>query len=215
MIIGVIGEGIFETLASRTDTELRQRFSDELAAAEIQAGQANERASKAQQDAAELRVVADQLEEHNLDTGPRQLLLYGKRMDNFVSAIQAFRDQKVEIRKCQFNSKEIADTAERLTTLFERAKWNVSPHSPQWGESNCLFPDPLAAFGIWVGTPNPNPKAIARERAQQLVKLLNRIPLTASMHSVRVETARAESGQSEAATYGDPDAIVVVVLSHN
>src|SRR5262249_47925863 len=118
------------------------------------------------------------------------------------------------IRKCIFFNKEVEELAQRLTTLFEQANWEVSPYSPQWGESNCVIPDPTVS-GIWIGTPSSAPKNETRNRAKRLVSLLHQVPLVATLHFVRPDSGRAESRTSIQAIYDDPDALVVVVLAHN
>jgi len=194
-----------------------EHFNGTIANLNNQAATSNERAAKASRDAAELQVKADELEERLLEEGPRNLLLYGKRGENFVNSLRQFKGQKVQVRKCLFNNNEVRDTAERLTVLFNSAGWDVSPHSPDWGESNCMIlgPNERIPTGIWIGTPNPQPASETRGRAKELVKFLGQVPLAASLHSVRVETGRAsESRTTIQGQYGDPDSIVVTVLGH-
>lgn len=153
------------------------------------------------------------LEEQVLEQGPRNLILSGKRAEAFVSALRQFRGQKVEIRKCSFNDKEESDTAGRLVAIFKLAEWNVSPHSPEWGESNCLIDDPTAS-GIWIGAPNRRPEPATQETIEKLLGYFETVRLTATLHPVRIETARAENRMSILEEYGDPDSIVIVILGH-
>jgi hypothetical protein len=118
---------------------------------------------------------------------------------------------------CVFGNNEVRDTAERLTDLFKNAEWTVSPHSPNWGESNCLLvgPNEPTPSGIWVGTPNSRRTSETQERAKELVRFLGRIPLTATLHRVGIETARSsESRTSIDEQYGALDSVVVTVLGH-
>lgn len=181
------------------------------------ASEANERAAKATLDADRLRVRAEELEEQIAEQGPRDLLLYGKREEDFTNAIRGFRGQKIQVRRCEFNNNEVRDTAERLTTIFKNAEWIVSPNSPDWGDSNCLIVRPSEPIpsGIWIGTPNPHPTPRTRERAEKLVRIFGRVPLAATLHFVRTATARAsESRESILGEYGDTDGIVVVILGN-
>ncbi len=59
VIVGVVGEVVFEGLVSNADTKLRTHESDVLSLAETTAGQANERASKNEKEAARLRKEAE------------------------------------------------------------------------------------------------------------------------------------------------------------
>jgi len=152
-------------------------------------------------------------EQEVLEQGPRDLMLSAKRSETLVNSLGQFKGQKVQIRKCQFNDKEAGDTATRLTALFELARWDVSMHSPQWGESNCLIDDPTAS-GIWIGIPNHRPEPRTQEITQQLLQFFRNVPLTAILHAVHSEVARGESGRNIVAQYGDADSIVVVVLAH-
>jgi hypothetical protein len=213
IILGVVGEGIFEARVDTANTALQSHESQILSSAEAQAGEANEKAGAANKEAAQLRVDAAKLEEEVSEQGPRELLLYGKREETFLNSIRHFKGQKVQIRYCVFN-RETRATAERLTALFTKAEWVVSPYSPDWGESNCLIDEPLAS-GIWVGTPNSAPTARTRERAKDLVQILNQVPLAAKLHSVRPETARSgPSRESIQGRYDPPDGIVVALLEH-
>jgi hypothetical protein len=194
-----------------------EHFNSTIADLNTQAARSNERAAKASLEAAQLQIKADELEEQLLEQGPRNLLVYGKREDNFVNSIRQFKGQNVQVRICIFGNTEVRDTAERLTVLFRNAEWTVSPHSPNWGESNCLFVGPNESIpsGIWVGTPNSRPTSEAQERAKELVRFLGQIPLTATLHQVGKETARSsESRTSIVEQYGAPDSIVVTVLGH-
>jgi hypothetical protein len=172
-------------------------LNSQAAESNKKAGEANERAAKATLDAAQLRVRAEELEEQILEQGPRDLLLYGKREESFTNYLRTFNGQKIQVRICVFGNNEVRDTAERLTVLFDKAEWVVSPHSPNWGESNCLLvgPNEPIPFGIWVGTPNPRPTLRTHERAKELVRFLGQIPLVASLHRVGIETARASESR--------------------
>jgi hypothetical protein len=194
-----------------------EHFNSTIGNLNNQAARSNERAAKASLAAAQLQIKADELEEQLLEQGPRNLLLYGKREDNFVNYIRQFKGQKVQVRICLFGNNEVRDTAERLTVLFKNAEWIVSPHSPNWGESNCLLvgPNEPTPSGIWVGTPNSRPTSETQERAKELVRFLGQIPLTATLHRVGIETGRSsESRTSIDDQYGAPDSIVVTVLGH-
>jgi hypothetical protein len=195
-----------------------EHFNSTIADLNNQAARSNDRAARASLDAAQLQVRADELEEQLLEQGPRNLLLYGKRKDDFVNSIRQFKGQKVQVRICIFGNIEVRDTAERLTDLFGNAEWTVSPHSPNWGESNCLLvgPNEPTPSGIWVGTPNSRPTSETQDRAKELVRFLGRIPLTVTLHRVGMETARSsESRTSIDERYGAPDSIVVTVLGHS
>lgn len=192
-------------------------LNSQAAESNKEAGKANERADKAGLEAAQLRVKAEELEEKILEQGPRDLLLYGKREEDFMNAIRQFKRQKIQIRRCVFGNNEVRDTAERLTVLFKNAGWMVSPNSPDWGESNCMLvgPNEPTPSGIWVGTPSPRSTPRTRERGKVLVRILGQVPLAATLHVVRIETARAsESRESIQGQYGDPDSLVVTVLAH-
>lgn len=181
------------------------------------AADANERASAAQVEAEQLRLRAEELEEKNLEQGSRDLLLYGKRGEDFTDAIRPFRGQKVEVRRCLFTDNEARDTAERLTELFRSAGWAVSPGSPDWGEPNCMIIEHNAAVpsGIWVGMPNPSPTPRTRDRTKELIQILGRIPLSAELHPVLLDTARStKDNRGFQERYDDPDAIVVSVMAH-
>jgi len=211
VVAGVVGEGVFEALVSKTDTALRAHDSQVLAQAETDAGDAKFRA-------AELESQTATLEERILELGPRDLLLYGKREEAFMNGLRQFKGQKVQVRICIFNNNEVRDTAERLTALFKLAEWKVSPWSPDWGESNCLMPPESLAtgFGIWVGTPSAVPNAVTQGRAKKLLELLQSIPLLAKLHKVRPDTGRlGPSRTTIEGRYDDPDSIVIVVLSHS
>jgi hypothetical protein len=193
------------------------KLNSQAAESNEKAGDANERAAKAQLEAARLRIEADELQQKVLNQGPRDLLLYGKREEDFMNAIRQFKGQKVQVRRCIFNNNEVQDTAERITVLFENAEWIVSPYSPDWGESNCMFvgPNEPAPSGIWIGTPNPSPTARTRDRANELAQIFGKVPLAATLHIVRIETARASrSRESIQGQYGDQDSIVVTILEH-
>ena len=159
---------------------------------------------------AELQLKATELEEGLLQQGPRDLLLYGKRSNTLVDALRRFKGQKVQIRRCVFPDVEVLDTAKRLMALFEAAGWIVSPGSPDWGESNCLMPDPTVS-GIWIGTPSTIPNKETLGRATQLLGFLGNIPLAATAHSVLPSAGSAKQSEQR---YDDPDSIVVVVLAH-
>lgn len=194
-----------------------EHFNSTIADLNNQAATSNEHAAEASRDAAQLQVKADELEEQILEQGPRNLLLYGKREQQFVKSIRQFKGQKVQVRKCLFNNNEVRDTAERLTDLFKSAGWDVSAHSPDWGESNCMMlgPNERIPTGIWVGTPNSHPTSETQERAGNLVKVLGQVPSASSLHRVGVETARAnESRTNIQEQYGAPNSIVVTVLGH-
>jgi hypothetical protein len=200
---GVAGEGVYEGLLGINDTKIRKMDEASIVASESETAQ--------------LRVRAEELEEQILDQGPRDLLLYGKREENFTNSIRQFNGQKVQVRRCEFNNNEARDTAERLTVFFKNAEWIVSPNSPDWGESNCLFvgPNEPIPTGIWVGTPNSRPTPRTQERAKELARLLGQIPLAATLHFVRIETARSgPSRENIVEEYGDPDSIVVTILGH-
>lgn len=176
----------------------------------------NLKASVNEKEAAQLRVRAEELQEQILEDGPRDLLLYGKREEKFVNAIRPFRGQKVQVRLCFFNSQESRDTGERLAAVFQSAGWTVSPHSPDWGESNCAFipkPNQPPGTGLWVGTPSSHPTAETTKRAKELVQFLRQIPLAATLHSVLPTAARlTESRQQIEERYDGPGSIVVVVM---
>jgi len=194
-----------------------EHFNSTIADLNNQAAKSNERAAQASLEAAQLRIRADELEEELLEQGPRNLLLYGKREEKFMNSIRQFKGQKVQIRLCVFGNNEVRETAERLTVLFKSAGWIVSPHSPSWGESNCLFvgPNEPTPSGIWVGTPSTHPAQATKERAKEVIKFLNEIPFAATLHPVRAETARASPFRTSIqAKYDAPDAIVVTVLEH-
>ena len=192
-------------------------LNSQAAESSRKAGEANERAAKATLDATQLQAKAEELEERLAEEGPRDLLLYGKREETFTNAIRSMGGQRVQVRKCEFNDNEVRDTAVRLTALFERAGWSVSPNSPDWGESNCLLvgPNQPLPSGIWVGTPNPHPTRRALERAKDLVQMLGQVPLAAAVHGVQTETARAgPARESIVEKYGDADSIVVSVIGN-
>ena len=211
VIAGVVGESVFESFFSNADTALRAHDSQILAKAESDAADAEFRA-------AELEAETAKLEERTLELGPRELLLYGIREEAFLNGLRQFKGQKVQVRLCVFGNNEVRDTAERLTSLFNLAEWKVSPWSPSWGESNCLFtpPDsPAVPAGIWVGTPSATPDIVTQGRVRKLLELLEAIPLVATPHVVRPDTVRAgPSRTSIQGRYDDPDSIVVVLLSH-
>ena len=207
--------GLAISLAALIGTN--EHFNSTIADLNNQAAKSNERAAEASRRAEELQVKADGLEEEILEQGPRDLLLYGKREEKLFQSISQFKGQKVQVRKCVFGDNEVRDTAERLTTLFKRSGWDVSAHSPNWGESNCAFvgPNDSTPCGIWVGTPNSHPTSETQERAKELVGYLGQVPLTASLHHVGIETARSsESRTSIEEQYGAPDSIVVTILWH-
>jgi len=211
VIAGVVGEGVSEGFVSNADTALRVHYSQMLAQAETDAGDAKFRA-------AELESQTVILEERILELGPRDLLLYGKREEAFMYGLRQFKGQKVQVRICIFNNNEVRGTAERLTALFKLAEWKVSPWSPDWGENNCLMPPESLAtgFGIWVGTPSAIPNAVTQGRARKLLELLKSIPLLAKLHKVRPDTVRAGPSQTSIqGRYDDPDSIVIVVLAHS
>lgn len=208
--IGVSGEFWIHIRAGKIEAAMRDKNRSLVALI-------NERAARASRDAAELQVKANELEEQLLEQGPRNLLLYGNREEKFMNAISQFKGQKVQVRICPFGINEVRDTAERLTALFKSAGWDVSPHSSDWGESNCMIlaPNEPTPMGIWVGTPNSRPTLETQKRAKELVGSLGQIPLAASLHPVRVETARAsESRVNIQGQYGAPDDIVVTILGH-
>lgn len=219
-IVLIIGLSI--SLAALVGTN--ENFNGTIADLSIQAARfnkaaadANVRAGAAEVEAAQLRLQAEELEEKNLEQGSRDLLLYGKRAEDFTNALRPFKGQKVEIRRCLFNDNEARDTANRLTVLFGEAGWAVSPGSPDWGESNCMIIEHNAALpsGLWVGTPNAKPTLRARDRARKLIQIFGRIPLYAELHTIRVETARAtEDNRSFLEEYDNPDAVVVSVMAH-
>jgi hypothetical protein len=192
-------------------------FNGTIADLNLKASQAKERGDTANLEAERLRLRAEELEERILEQGPRDLILYGKRADALVNGLTQFKGQKVQVRICQFNDKEIRDTAERLTALFRLAKWGVSPGSPDWGESNCTFPPDSSWIeaGLWVGMPSASPTALTRERAGKLLELLKAVPLAAKLHKVRPETARSGPEKPNVEIYAAPDSIVVVVFPHS
>lgn len=205
IVLGVMGEGVSEGFVHKYDTAL-STLNDTLIAETQREASANEK------EAAQLRLKAEELEEQILEQGPRDLLLYGKREESFTNSIRQFKGQKVQVRICVFGNNEVRDTAERLTALFKKAEWDVSPHSPKWGESNCMLvgPNEPIPSGIWVGTPNPRPTPRVRERAKELVRCLSQIPLAATLHRVGIETARSsESRESINEQYGDPGSMRV------
>jgi hypothetical protein len=208
--IGVAGEFWIHIKAGKLESEMREANRQLVALV-------NRRAADAAERAAELELQAATLEEQILESGPRNLLPYGQREEKSTNSIRQFKGQKVQVRRCVFGNNEVRDTAERLTALFKNAEWIVSPNSPDWGESNCLLvgPNDPTPSGIWVGTQNSRPTPRTRERAKELVRLLNQVPLAATLHLVLMETARAsESRGSIQGRYGDPDSIVVTVLGH-
>jgi hypothetical protein len=207
--------------ATVTSGRIIGSLNEEAGQARLDAGHADERASKAEKEAADAReraaaleLQAAKLEERMLELGPRDLLLYGKREEALMDGLRRFKGQKVQIRICVVFNNEVRDTAERLTTILELAKWRVAPNSPNWGESNCLINDPTGA-GIWLGTPSTTPDTITQGRAIKLLGFLQAIPLLATLHKVEPITARAESGKTIEERYDDPDSIVIVVLSHS
>lgn len=209
VIAGVIGEGIFESRVSGADTALQRHDLGMLAEAQKSAGDAEIRAG-------ELELRAATLEEEILEVGPRSFLLYGKREQALLNGLRQFDGQKVQVRICLFNDKEVRDTAERLTAIFEMAKWQVSEGSPDWGESNCLFPpdsSPIEA-GIWVGMASSTPSPVTQGRARKLLELLKAVPLFSKLHKVRSETVRSGSVTPNQMQYASPDSIVVSVLPH-
>lgn len=181
VIAGVLGEGVFEARVSNADTALRRHDLQILEHAQKEAGDAELLASQ-------LDLRAATLEEQLMEVGPRNFQLYGKREEVFLKGLRQLEGQKVQIRICQFNDKEVRDTAEGLTALFQVAKWKVSPGSLNWGEPNCLSPpdsSPIEA-GIWVGMGSTAPTAVTRQRASKLLELLKAIPLAAKSHKVFV-----------------------------
>lgn len=205
--IGVAGEFQIHVKAGKIETDMRDKTRQLVAIAD-------DDAANAKRDTAQLQLRATELEEQILEQGPRDLLLYGKRADMFVGALREFKEQKVEIRRCQFNGNEVLDTAKRLVSIFKLAKWRVSPRSPDWGESNCVLPpNPSTPTGLWIGSPSTTPTPATRQRIGKLLEFLKKIPLAAIPHFVRPDTVRGENGQSIPERYDDPDSIVVVVLS--
>lgn len=207
--------GLALSLASLKGTNARFNFT--IATLNKEASDADERAARASLDAAQLRLRADQLEGQILEQGPRDLLLYGKREENFTNAIRKFNGQKVQVRICVVTDNEARDAAQRLTFLFKKAGWVVSYGSPNWEESNCMMvrPNQPIPIGIWVGTPSPHPAARTRDRAKELVRLLDRVPLVATLHHVEIETGQSSATrESIDEHYGDSDSIVVTVLGH-
>lgn len=191
-------------------------FNGTIANLNNQAAESNKAAGDANKEAAQLRLRAEELEEQIMEQGPRDLLLYGKRDEKFVNAIRPFAGQKVQVRLCFFNSQEARRTGERLSVLLKSAGWNVSPHSPDWGEGNCAFapkPNVPIVGGLWVGTPSLHPTAETKRRARGLVKFFEQVPLAATLHWVQPSAARTtESRTSVEERYDAPDDIVVVVM---
>jgi hypothetical protein len=74
-----------------------EHFNSTIADLNNQAARSNERAAKASLDAAQLQLKADELEEQLLEQGPRNLLLYGKREENFANSIRQFKGQKAPV----------------------------------------------------------------------------------------------------------------------
>lgn len=212
LILGIAGELLSAVRTSQLSGQVIANIEERAANAEQKAEEANDRATANEKEAAQLRLKAEELEEQILEQGPRDLLLYGKREESFTNSIRQFKGQKVQGRICVFGNNEVRDTAERLTALFKKAEWDVSPHSPKWGESNCMLvgPNEPIPSGIWVGTPNPRPTPRVRERAKELVRCLSQIPLAATLHRVGIETARSsESRESINEQYGDPGSMRV------
>jgi hypothetical protein len=208
VIIGVAGELVADGGIFLCSGHLQTIADQEIA-------RLNLKAARFEKDAADLQARNLQLEEQILEQGPRDLLLYGKREEDFLNSIRQFAGQKVQIRICQ-SIDEVRDTADRLTVLFGEAGWTVSPHSPEWGESNCGFvgPNEPAASGVWVGMPNLHPTPTTRERSGELIRYLSEIPLATKAHLVGIETVRANKSKQWISTYGDADSIVVIVLEH-
>lgn len=219
--LSLVGEFVGDAGVFVFSGHLQTINDGEYAALNKEAGLARKDAGDANREAAKLRIRAEELEEQILELGPRDLLLYGKREETLVNSLRQFKGQKVQVRICVFANNEVRDTAERLTALFKIAEWTVSPHSPDWGESNCLLPPNLTSTGlppsgIWVGTPSATPSGVTRGRVRKLVEFLSGVPLLATLHTVRPETVRAGPDRTSIqGRYDDPESIVVVVLSHS
>lgn len=124
VILGVLGEVVFEGLSSNADARLRTHESEVLSNAETQAGSANERASEAQREAAHLRKDAEDERTARVEMqealAPRRLAL----------------DQKVAIGNTLRNLGErdaqmLYHMGDREAEVFAIDIWEAL-HSAQW-----------------------------------------------------------------------------------
>jgi hypothetical protein len=144
ILLGVIGEGLFEGATSWADSKLQDWNNTLLLNAEALTGNAAQSAKTAHDEADAVRKKADALdirleraslqlgniEQDILAQGPRWRLLE-KGEDVFIKALKPFAGQQVTVVSCGNSDVEREGLEQALVNIFPKAGWN-SPGYRGW-----------------------------------------------------------------------------------